>query len=118
MANQGFSLLALNTKSIGIGNKKKFKIKKLCGPFLWMGFNCLKASEPLRGGSLLFTTKSPSILSFPKKLLLAIFQFSRIDSKFCCDVFRDLVRFLYILKNVKNTHGGVLLLVKIKAFSL
>ena len=24
-----------------------------------MGFNCLKATEPLRGGSLLFTTKSP-----------------------------------------------------------
>ena len=26
-----------------------------------MGFNCLKAREPLRGGSLLFTTKSPEI---------------------------------------------------------
>ena len=26
--------------------------------FLWMGFNCLKAVEPLRGNSLLFTSKS------------------------------------------------------------
>ena len=26
-----------------------------------MGFNCLKATEPLRGGSLLFTTKLPDI---------------------------------------------------------
>ena len=32
-------------------------IKKLYGLFLWMGFSCLKATEPLRGGSLLFTTK-------------------------------------------------------------
>ena len=45
--------------------KLKLKIFKLTfilyGPFLWMGFNCLKASEPLRGGSLLFTTKLPEI---------------------------------------------------------
>ena len=26
-----------------------------------MGFNCLKAAEPLHGGSLLFTTKSPGV---------------------------------------------------------
>ena len=32
---------------------------KLYGPFLWMGFNCLKAAEPPRGDSLLFTTQSP-----------------------------------------------------------
>ena len=29
--------------------------KKLYGPFLWMGFNRIKATEPLQGGSLLFT---------------------------------------------------------------
>ena len=40
--------------------KKTFK-KKLYGPFLWIGFCCLKATEPLRGGSLLFTTKFPEI---------------------------------------------------------
>ena len=32
---------------------------KLDGPFLWMGFICLEATEPLRGDSLLFTTKFP-----------------------------------------------------------
>ena len=35
--------------------------KKLCGSFLWMRFNCLKAIEPSRGESLLFTTTSPGI---------------------------------------------------------
>ena len=34
---------------------------KPCGPLLWMGFNCLKAAEPLRGGSLLFTTQAPGV---------------------------------------------------------
>ena len=34
---------------------------KLHGPFLWIGFICLKATEPLRGDSLLFTTKFPGI---------------------------------------------------------
>ena len=28
-------------------------------PFLWMGFNCLKATEPLRRDSLLFTIQFP-----------------------------------------------------------
>ena len=27
-----------------------------------MRFNCLKATEPLRGGSLLFTTQCPGVL--------------------------------------------------------
>ena len=34
--------------------------KKLYGPFLWMGFSCLKARAS-QGGSLLFTTKFPEI---------------------------------------------------------
>ena len=34
-----------------------FLKKKLYGPFLWMGFKCLKATEPLRGDNLLFTTR-------------------------------------------------------------
>ena len=37
--------------------------KKLYGPFLWMGFNCLKDTEPLWRKSLLFTTKSPGVLA-------------------------------------------------------
>ena len=38
-------------------------LKKLCGygPFLWIGFNCLKATEPLRGDSLLFTIQFPVV---------------------------------------------------------
>ena len=36
-------------------------LKKLYDPFLWMGFNCLKATESLRGGSLPFTIKFPEI---------------------------------------------------------
>ena len=34
---------------------------KLYDLFLWMGFNCLKATQPLQGGSLLFTIKFPEI---------------------------------------------------------
>ena len=30
-------------------------VPKLYDPFLWMGFNCLKAAEPLWGDRLLFT---------------------------------------------------------------
>ena len=37
----------------------KLFLKKLYDPFLWMGFSCLKASELLRGDSLLFTTQFP-----------------------------------------------------------
>ena len=36
-------------------------LKKLCDPFLWMGLNYFKATEPLQGGSLLFTTKFQEI---------------------------------------------------------
>ena len=37
-----------------------FLKNKLYGPFLWMGFNCLK-TRATWGGSLLFTTKFPVI---------------------------------------------------------
>ena len=30
-------------------------------PFLWMGFNCLKATEPRPGDSLLFTIQFPGV---------------------------------------------------------
>ena len=72
-----------------------------------MGFNRLKATEPLRGGTLLFTTKLPSILSFTKKLVAAIFQFSRFDSKFWCDIFRDLVPFVQFKKREKGPWRSV-----------
>ena len=35
------------------------------GPFLWIGFNCLKAAESLQGESLLLTTRSRGILGTP-----------------------------------------------------
>ena len=35
--------------------------ENLYGPFLWMWFNCLKATEPLRGDGLLFRTQSPGV---------------------------------------------------------
>ena len=44
--------------------------KKTLGSLLWMGFNCLKATEPLWGSSLLFTTKFPEI---PEYNLRSIF---------------------------------------------
>ena len=42
-------------------NTPPYLKKQLYGPFLWMGFDCLKAAEQLRGGSLLITTKFPEI---------------------------------------------------------
>ena len=45
-------------------SKKRF-LKKLHGIFLWIGFNFLKATEQLRGHSLLFTP-----LSFQEYLVL------------------------------------------------
>ena len=42
-----------------IGKRHEKNLKKPYGPFLWTGFNCFKATEPLQGDSLLFTTKSP-----------------------------------------------------------
>ena len=40
----------------------KIALDMALGLFLWMGFNCLKAAEPLRGGSLLFNIKFSKIL--------------------------------------------------------
>ena len=35
--------------------------KKLYGPFLWVCYNCLKATEPPRGDSLLFTSQNSNV---------------------------------------------------------
>ena len=40
-----------------VKNKEIILHETLHGPILWMGFNYLKASKPLRGDSLLFTTQ-------------------------------------------------------------
>ena len=41
--------------------KMSFVKEKLYGQYLWTEFNRLKGTEPLRGGSLLFTTKFQEI---------------------------------------------------------
>ena len=41
---------------------KTFFLKNLYGSFLWMEFNCLKATKPLQRGSLLFSTSSQNFL--------------------------------------------------------
>ena len=82
-------------------------LKKVYDPFLWIRFNCLKATEPLRGGTLLFITKLPSVLSFAKNLLPTISQFSRIDRKFWYDVLRDLASFVQFKKLEKHLSRGV-----------
>ena len=68
IADTSFKLLALKLLFNLVSNSHHTRwglttlsLKKLYGPFLWMGFNCLKAAEPLRWGSLLFTTKFPEI---------------------------------------------------------
>ena len=58
--------------------------EKLYGLFFMDGIQL--PTEPLQGGTLLFTTELPPILSFSKKLLPTIFQFLHIDSKFWCFV--------------------------------
>ena len=55
-----FALKALFKRTSTKFNLKIFKLTfKPYDPFLWMGFNRLNATEPLRGGILLFTTKLP-----------------------------------------------------------
>ena len=56
-----FSMIMITTRKKMEICDKYIKKKKLYGPFLWMGFNCLKAAEALPGGGLLFTTKFPEI---------------------------------------------------------
>ena len=55
-----------------------------------------------------FITSLPSILSFSKKVA-TIFQFSRIDSKFSCDVLRDLVAVVQFKKREKHPWRSVTL---------
>ena len=45
MVNRCHTLPIVYTK---LKSVKFQSLKKLYGPFLWMGFNCLKATEPLR----------------------------------------------------------------------
>ena len=68
-----------------------------------MGFKCLKAIEPLRGGTLLFTSKLPLIFSFPQKSWSQLFFNSQVlTANFDVMFLRDLIPFVQF-KNVKNT---------------
>ena len=54
----------LNMSLLPAKNKKTdYLISKnfMARPFLWMGFNCLKATQPLQEDTLLFTTQSPGV---------------------------------------------------------
>ena len=61
------SIIAISSHKVQLATTKYFSSiklffkKKLHGFILWMGFNGLKAKEPLHGGSSLFTTKFPKI---------------------------------------------------------
>ena len=57
--------------SIHISDKSQSsQTKKLYDPFLWMGFNCLKATEPLQGGSLLFIIQFSTLKGWKDELAL------------------------------------------------
>ena len=48
-----------------MSDRFQLAFKKRYGPFLWMGFNCLKATEQLLGNSLLFIIQFPGVLGTP-----------------------------------------------------
>ena len=51
----------MNACKLVILDSLVFFKKTLYSPFLWMGFNCHKATGPLQGDSLLFTTTPPGV---------------------------------------------------------
>ena len=63
-----------------------------------MGFNCLKTTEPLRGGTLLFTTKLPSILSFQNIFCQLFFNSYVLIANSDVMFLRDLVPFIQFKK--------------------
>ena len=49
----------LNTHLLAVKNEET---NYVYGPFLWMALNCLRSTEPLQGGSLLFKTQSQEFM--------------------------------------------------------
>ena len=49
-------------------------LKKLYDPFLWMGFNCVKAAEPLRGDSLLCRARTKGLEKIEIDLLKEVLE--------------------------------------------
>ena len=58
--------------------------------------------------------KNCVVLKVGERLRMLLIYLRSFPSWNICDVLRDLVPFLYHLKNVKNIHGRVLLLVKLQ----
>ena len=62
-----------------------------------MGFNCLQGTEPLRGDSLLFTTKSPggpnNLLNIKSEISVEHLMNTFNDDHTFCEVLRLLVVF-------------------------
>ena len=92
-------------------------LKKLYSPFLWIGSTASRLQShheeahyflPLSYHRSYVSQKSCRQLFLNSHIMIA-----NSDVMFCAIWYH-----LYNLKNVKNTHGGVSLLVKIKAFSL
>ena len=50
-----------NSTLMKLPKSQTLHFQNLMDHFLRMGLNCLKATEPLQGGILLFTTKFPEI---------------------------------------------------------
>ena len=57
--DKGSTILALDRIDYKEAERKLNDKKITLWPFLWMWFNCLIATEPLRGSSLRFTTDRP-----------------------------------------------------------
>ena len=98
--------------------QKQKKTKKLYDSFLWVGFDCRKATEPLRGDSLLFTTKlSWARASFLTKLQASAWSFIKKGTL-------NTEVFLLILRNFReqlfliNTSGFCSFTIAMKTFSI
>ena len=56
-------LLLLCSSTMSKLRKTFLFLKHKCAYLFWVGFNCLKVTESLRGDSLIFTTQSQEILA-------------------------------------------------------
>ena len=65
--------------------KRFTKNLNLYSPFLWIGFNCLKATEPLRGGSLqicVFYNFISPLTAYSKKVRHKMTNFEKNKNSF------------------------------------
>ena len=83
-------------------SKRFTKNLNLYGPFLWIGFNCLKATEPLRGRSLqicLFYNFISPLTAYSKKVRHKMTNFEKIK------ILSDVLFLVYLcLCSIKLTY--------------